>query len=106
MDLEKFLAKVRACQMRTNDGRDVVEAACWFVALQEAEQIIDSWRLKDFANAILQGDRLAGPYATREHLTEWLNDLNEDQPEAKNWRWLDRALNQHFGIKGGSDATE
>lgn len=79
---------------------EILEATCWFVACKEAEDISDAWSAKDYARAIRDGEKLGGPYETREHLEEWVRMIGEwdDGEGGDPWDWLDEALDRHFGV--------
>lgn len=102
MDLNKFLAKV-ADRMAEAPGSTAdetpLDAACWFIAVHEAEQILDSITPRELAHHIQNASSFGGPYKTANDVVEWLRDANDAMEPEDTWDWLDGALNHHFGIR-------
>lgn len=90
MTAEELVAKVKE---RCGDY-DPLEATLWFIAVQEARAIFDSFSLKDLARSLLDYD-LTTP-RDRKELEEWVVNLSESNDN--DWAWLDKALDSHFGV--------
>jgi hypothetical protein len=105
MTVDELVRLIRAKERQANQPRSNqtgIELACWFVAMTEAQQVHESFSLKDLAWVIKDGLPIGGPYKTRDDLVAWvgLQEEGHDPTVQDPWEWLDAALNVHFGLEG------
>jgi hypothetical protein len=100
VDVQQLLQLVGAKREQSGDSddRSVLQVACWFVAVQEAQQVLGSFSVKDLAYTIADGLPLGGPYRTEQDLQIWIDATEDGYDDDEDWGWLDAELNTFFGI--------
>ncbi len=101
MDVQELLNRVAGKLALANPDSEAtpLEAACWFIAVQEARDVLESFRAKDLAHVILDGLALGGPYRTEADLQVWIESVEDGYDHDDDaWEWLDAAFNDHFGL--------
>lgn len=84
------------------EGQSPLDAALWFIAMEDARMVFETWRYKDLAAAILSGHPIGGPYKKLRDLDDWLRVRLEGldgNAEATRMAVL-AALRGHFHIRG------
>jgi len=94
--VEILESKIEERTKHMSDTTPTLEALCWFISVREARAVFEA-RLKDIASLIREGHPIGGPYQTREDVEQWIADV-EGNEEEDPWGWIDKALDDHFGI--------
>jgi hypothetical protein len=99
-DLRAFMQVVSDSR---GEGKAIVDKdLIWFVCMQEAEMLLDSYRTKDIASLFSSGVQAIN---TLEQVQDHLDSRFEDGEEyhAEQNRYLLAAIYRHFGLHDQSD---
>lgn len=100
MTVEELEAKVEERTKHMSGTTPTLEALCWFIAVHDAKAVFDSYTVKDLAHEIVKGNPIGGPYEDHEDVKEWIEAVEQTNlGDEEVWDWLDKALDDHFGVK-------